>query len=54
MDAGDIDTLLGLDLAAVEHFADDVGVRGMLGFTGTYEGRPISVMAVSYTHLVYF
>ena len=20
------------------------GVRGMLGFTGTYEGRPISVM----------
>ena len=30
MDAGDIDALLGLDLAAVEHFADDVGVRDAL------------------------
>ena len=31
-----------------ETFLQDVrqvtGVRGMLGFTGTYEGRPISVM----------
>ena len=24
------------------------GVRGMLGFTGTYEGRPISVMAAAW------
>ena len=30
VDAGDIDALLGLDLAAVEHFADDVGVRDAL------------------------
>ena len=30
VDAGNIDALLGLDLAAVEHFADDVGVRDAL------------------------
>ena len=29
------------------------GVRNMLGFTGTYKGKEISVMAVSYTHLTY-
>ena len=30
MHAGNVDALLGLDLAAVEHFADDVGIRDAL------------------------
>ena len=29
------------------------GVRGMLGFTGTYEGRPISVMGSGMGCLLY-